>query len=85
MVERVFATLYSRMCMMMAHAGIHENINTCLWPECAATGTKLEIILVKSHQEKCAHDKFYGKIPNYAKYLRTFGEMGFLIIISTVK
>ena len=31
-VEWVFATLYSRMCTMMAHVGLHENLKTYLWP-----------------------------------------------------
>ena len=58
---------------MMAHARLHENLNTGICPECAATATKLSNIMVNPHKEKCAHEKFYGKIPDYAKYLRTFG------------
>ena len=71
MVERGFATLYSRMCAMMRHIGLHENFKNGLWPEWAATETKLERIMVNPHKEKCAYEKFYGKLPDYAKYLRT--------------
>ena len=76
MVERGFAALYYEMHMMMNHRVLNEKLNTDLWPECAETTTKLENILVNLHKEKCAHKKFYGKIPDYAKYLRAFGEMG---------
>ena len=58
---------------------------TGLWPECAATDTKLENIMVNPQKEKCAHEKFYRKIPDYAKYLRTFGEIGIGSGIATVK
>ena len=85
MVELGFNTLYSRMCAMMAHMVLHENFNTGLWPECASTTDKLENIMVNPHEEIFAHKKLYGKIIDYPKYLRTFGEMGFLCIIATVK
>ena len=84
-VERVFATLYSQMRVMMAHAGLHENLNTGLCSKCTATTTKSENIMVKPHEEKCAHKNFYEKIREYAKYLRNFGEMGFVRSIATVK
>ena len=35
--------------------------------------------------KKCAYEKFCDKIPDYAKYLNTFGEMGFLRSIVNVK
>ena len=53
-VEHGFATLYSRMRATMAHAGLHENLNTGLWSECEATATKLENIVVNS-QKKNVH------------------------------
>ena len=84
-VERGFATLYSLMHAIMEHAGMHENLKTGLWSECASTATKLENIVVKPHEEKCPYEKFYRKIPYYAKYLRTFGEMLVVRIIDTVK
>ena len=70
---------------MMAHSGIYENLKTGLWPECAANATKLENIMVKPHKEKCAHEKFYGKIPDYAKYLRNFIKTGVVCSIATVR
>ena len=33
-------------------------------------------------QEKAPHMKFYGEDPKYAKYLRTFGEIGVTAISS---
>ena len=48
-VEQVFASLYSRMRLMITHAGLHENIKTGIWPKCAATVTKLENIMVNTH------------------------------------
>ena len=50
-----------------------------------STVTKLENIMVNSHKEKCPYKKFHGKIPDYAKYLRTFGEMVVVRSIATVK
>ena len=46
---------------MVAHAGIHENLKNGLWDKFVATVTKLENIMVKSHEEKCAHEKIYKK------------------------
>ena len=73
MVERIFVTLYSRIRVMMTHMGRLENLKTVLWPECAATATKLENIMVNLYEERCAHDKLYVTMPDYAKYIRTFG------------
>ena len=76
MSERGFATLYSQ---------IHGNLKTGLWLECAATAKNLENVMLNPHEEKCAHDKFYGRIPDYAKYLKALGEMGVVRSISAVK
>ena len=57
---------------MMANVVLNETLKTGLWPKCAATATKQENIMVDPHEEKYAHEKFYGKIPDYSKYLRTF-------------
>ena len=85
MVERLFATIYSQMRAMVTHTGLHENFKTGIWPECAATATKLENIMIKTHEEKYAHEKFYGKISDYTKYLSNFVEMGVIRSIATVK
>ena len=68
MLEQVFDTLYYRMSAMMTHVGIYENLNTGIWTKFAATATKLENVIVNPHKDKCAHEKFHGKIPDYAKY-----------------
>ena len=72
-VERGFATLYLQMRVIMLHAGLHENLNNGICPKCAATTTKIENIMVNPHKEKCAHHKFYRKMSDYAKCLRTLG------------
>ena len=59
--------------VMMACMGLYENLKTGLWTKSAATSTKLAKIMVNPYKEKCAHEKFYGKILDYTKYLRTFG------------
>ena len=69
------ATLYSWMRTMMAHAILYDNIKTGLWSKCAATATKLQNIMVNSHEETFVHKKFYGKRPDHKKLLRSFGEM----------
>ena len=75
-VERAFATLYGRMRAMMNYAGIVPEKRDKIWTEVAATATKLENILVDKKDEKSAYEKVYGKLPDYAKHLRTFGEVG---------
>ena len=65
-VEQGFYTLHYQMRAMTAYVVIHENLKNGLRHKCAATPTKLENIIVKLHKEKCAHKKFYWKIPDYA-------------------
>ena len=76
MVEQEFATLYYQMIAMMAHTGPHGNLNTGIWTECAVTATKLKNIMVNPQEDKCAHEKFYGKITEHTKYLSTFWRNG---------
>ena len=71
-VESVFHTIYSKMRTMMMHARLHKNLKNSLWPECAAIVTKLEKIMVNPHEEKSAHEMFYKKKSDYAKYLTLF-------------
>ena len=70
MVERGFATLYSRMRAILTHAGLYQKLKTGPWTKCVET---VENIMVSPHKEKCTHENFYRKIPDYAKYLRSFG------------
>ena len=69
----------------MAHTVLHGKLLTSLWPECAATATKFENIMVNAHEEKCAHEKFYGKITDYTKYSSTLVEMGVVHSIANTK
>ena len=59
---------------MVVHVGLHEILKTGPRNEFAATAAKLENIVVNPHEEKCAHEKFYRKIPDYVKQLRTLVE-----------
>ena len=43
-MELGFDKLYSRMRAKMGHKGVHKNTNTGLWPELAATMTKIETL-----------------------------------------
>ena len=82
MAERVLATLYYWMRTMMVHVGIHENLKTGLWLKFAATATKLEKYYGKP--TKMCTRKVPQKIIEYTRYLRTFGEMGFVRSHNTV-
>ena len=84
-VKRGFATLYYRVCVMMTHEGHHENFKAGLWSECTETATKIENVMINPHEQKYAHEKFHQKMADYAKYLRTFGEIRVVRIIATVK
>ena len=57
----------------MSHMGLHENLNDGLWPECVATATKLENIMVNPKKTESDYDKLYRDMLNYADYLRNFG------------
>ena len=85
LIEWVFATLYSWMHVMMAHAGQHENLNTGPWKKCATTATKLEDIITNPHKEEFTHKYFYGNIPYYAKHFKTLVEISVVHSIITVK
>ena len=48
--------------------------------ECAATCTLLDGLLVDKVREKCRFEKFHKEIPKFAYNLRTFGEVGVVLI-----
>ena len=78
-VERAFATLYGRMRAMMIGAGFEEERRHELWTEAASTATKLDNIL-SNDGKTTPYNLFYGKNPEYEKYLRTFGEIGIVAV-----
>ena len=51
-VEGGFATLYSQMCAMMMQERLHYKIKTSVWTKCETTMTKIENIIVNTHEEK---------------------------------
>ena len=81
-VERVFVTLIGRGRAMMNHAGFTVKKRQEMWCEAAQTTTMLDNVLVQEKGGKPPHTKFYGEDPKYAKYLRTFGEIGVTAISS---
>ena len=85
MVEGGFATIYYHVRSIMAHGGLHDNLNTDLWPESMSSVTKLENIIVNLYEETCVYEKFYGKIPDYAKCLNNFVSVGVLRSTAIIK
>ena len=81
-VKRSFVTLIGRGRAMMNHARITVNKRQEMWCEAAQTATMLDNVLVQEKGGKPPHTKFYSEDPKYAKYLRTFGEIGVTAISS---
>ena len=81
-VERVFVTLIGRGRATMNHAGFTVKKRQEMWCEAAQTAMMLDNVLVQEKGGKPPHTKFYGEDPKYAKYLRTFGEIGMTAISS---
>ena len=81
-VERVFVTLISRGRAMMNYAGFTVKKRQEMWCEAAKTATMLDNVMVQEKDGKPSHTKFYGEDPKYAKYLRTFDEIGVTAISS---
>ena len=75
-VQRAFVTLIGRGRAMMNHARFTAKKRQQMWCEAAQTVTILDNVLVQEKGGKPPHTKFYGVDPKYAKYLRTFGEIG---------
>ena len=81
-VERAFVTLIDRGRAMMNHTAFTVKKRQEMWHEAAQTATMLDNVLVQEKGGKPPHTKFYGEDPKYAKYLRTFGEIGVTAISS---
>ena len=81
-VERAFVTLIGRGRAMMNHARFTVKKRQEMWCEAAQAATMLDNVLVQEKGGKPPHTKFYGEDPKYAKYLRTFGEIGMTAISS---
>ena len=59
---------------LLSHAGLMAETNKRIWCECASTVVKIENILVKEKNGKCAYKIMHNKIPRYIEDLRIFGE-----------
>ena len=75
-VERKFATLYGRGRALLNRAKFNRNMRKGLWAEAARIATMLDTITVKPDQTKCLYKLFFNSLPKWARYLRTFGEIG---------
>ena len=82
-VERVLVTLIDRGIAMMNHAGFTVKKRQEMWCEATKRATMLDNVLVQENGGKPPHTKFYGEGPKYAKYLRTFCEIGMTAISSS--
>ena len=75
-VERAYVTLIGRGRAMINHARFTVKKRPEMWCEAAQTAMMLDNVLVQEKGGKSPHTKLYGEDPKYAKYLRTFGEIG---------
>ena len=83
-VERASVTLIGGGRAMINHAGFIVKKRQEMWCEAAQTSTMLDNVLVHDEGGKPPHTKFFGEDPKYAKYLRTFGEIGVTAISSNI-
>ena len=81
-LERASVTLIGRGRAMMNHAGFTLKKREEMWCEAAQAATMLDNVLVQAKGSKPPHTHFYSEDPKYAKYLRTFGEIGVTAISS---
>ena len=81
-VERAFGTLIGRGRAMMNHARFTVTKRQEMWCKAAQTATILNNVQVQEKGGKPPDTKFYSEVPKYAKYLRTFGEIGATAISS---
>ena len=79
-VERAFVTLIGRGRALMNHARFTVKKRQEMWCEAAQTATMLDNVLVQEKGGKPPHTKLYGEDPKYAKYLRSFCEIGMTAI-----
>ena len=75
-VQKAFVTLIARGRAMMNYARFTVKKRQEMWCEAAQTAMMLDNVMVQEKGRKPPHTKFYGEDPKYAKYLRTFGEIG---------
>ena len=83
-VERKFAALYGRVRSMLNGARLTASLRSKLWAEAAKTATDCENMLANESGES-SHSLFYGGEPNYARHLRTFGEVAIITDNKTIK
>ena len=75
-IERSFATLYGKVRAMLNSAGFDETTRGKLWAEAANCATANENVTSPTRGELSSHEKFFGVLPAYVTFMRTFGEIG---------
>ena len=68
----------------MSNVRLHENLKNGIQPECEATTTKPEYIMVNPHEETISCNKFYSNMCDYEKRLNTFEGMVMAISIINI-
>ena len=85
-VERKFANLAGMIRAMMQAAEIEQPFRGLLWAEAANSATDLlHSITLKPDEQEVPSKAFYGMDAPFARRLRTFGEVGVVRDIRTVK
>ena len=76
--EVSFAVLGGRGRAMMSAANVPEDMRYLFFPHVTETATKVDGLMVIEWKGKMAtkYEHWFGKIPKFAKYLRTWGEAG---------
>ena len=72
--EQMLATLFGSCHSMLNTAQFDESKRRLLWSECVSTATKLQNITMG--ETKTPHEHLFGQLPDYARNLRIFGEVG---------
>ena len=67
----------------MLHLGLHENLNTDLWPECAATMTKIEKNMVNPHEENVPLRISTARYQTTQNTYRLWEKWEFYVVLST--
>jgi hypothetical protein len=83
--ERMFATLFGRVRAMNTAAGLTTSLRNQLWAEAANCATDINNLIIRKKGDKSPYELFFGKPAPYMPHLRTFGEVGVIRNITSVK
>ena len=75
-VERMIATLWGQLRACMYGGGFNHELRECLFAEILSTLTNLNNVRSGSDGSQSPYVKCYGFLPQWAKHLKTIGEVG---------